>query len=319
MKNFNTHDLRLDTINNRGHLNTEKLNPKSKGLDKLSTESLVTLFNQEDKIPQESVERAKLSITNAIEAIYARVKKGGRLFYLGAGTSGRLGVLDAAECPPTFCCPPDLVNGLIAGGSDAMHRSSEYLEDNEEDGKLELIKYKFSSLDSLIGITAGGTTPYVIGALKYALDVNGLAIALACVSTDEAILPCTLDIRLETGPELLSGSTRLKAGTATKMTLNIISTALMIRLGKVYSNMMVDLSATNFKLIDRSLRILETLAKIDREKGIEVLRQASGSVKLALLISISKLDPESSIKLLEHHDGNLRSALDSIGCCIDES
>ena len=228
-------DLNLHPSDDRGHLLTEQVNPKSECLDQLTTESLVTLFCEEDREPQRAVAAAIPELIQAVEAITDRLRSGGRLFYLGAGTSGRLGVLDAAECPPTFCSDPDLVQGVLAGGSAALLKSSEGLEDIEQAGQKDLEERDFSPADCLVGIAAGGTTPYVKGGLAYAKEINALAIAISCVPIEQAELPCSIDIRLLTGPELLTGSTRLKAGTATKMALNILSTCAMIRLGKVLS------------------------------------------------------------------------------------
>ena len=186
------------------------------------------LFVDEDRRPQSAVAAASDAISAAVDGIASRLKAGGRLFYLGAGTSGRLGVLDAAECPPTFCSDPEMVQGVLAGGASALLRSSEGLEDLEAAGHEDLDQRGFNSGDCLVGIAAGGTTPYVRGGLRHAKDIGALAIAMACVPSDQAPLPCDIDIRLLTGPELLTGSTRLKAGTATKMALNIISTACLL-------------------------------------------------------------------------------------------
>jgi N-acetylmuramic acid 6-phosphate etherase len=224
---------------NRGYLTTEQSNPRSVDLDVLSTDNLVKLFIDEDRKPQLAIEGASKELSAAVDAVAIRLSKGGRLFYIGAGTSGRLGVLDAAECPPTFCSPPELVQGVLAGGAPALLRSSEGLEDLETAGVDDLKGHQFSTDDCLVGIAAGGTTPYVRGALQYAMELGALAIAMACVPADQAPMPCHLDIRLITGPELLTGSTRLKAGTATKMALNILSTGVMVKLGKVYGNRMV--------------------------------------------------------------------------------
>ena len=295
----------------RGHLLTEQPNPKSTALDLLDTAELVTLFVEEDRRPQQAVADASASISAAVDRIASRLKDGGRLFYLGAGTSGRLGVLDAAECPPTFCSDPEMVQGVLAGGAPALLRSSEGLEDLEAAGREDLDQRGFNTGDCLIGIAAGGTTPYVRGGLSYARSIGALAIAMACVPSDQAPLPCDIDIRLLTGPELLTGSTRLKAGTATKMALNIISTAVMVRLGKVFGNRMVDVSASNSKLVDRSLRILRDLGGVERDDGLVLLDQAGGSVKLALLMASSGLTSSEAMELLQTHDGQLRQALAS--------
>ena len=288
-------------------------------MDVLCTADLVQLFIDEDCKALSAVEGASGALTAAVEAVALRLKRGGRLFYIGAGTSGRLGVLDAAECPPTFCSPPELVQGVLAGGAPALLRSSEGLEDLESAGVDDLKARLFAEDDCLVGIAAGGTTPYVRGALQYALDMNALAIAMACVPTEQAPMPCQIDIRLVTGPELLTGSTRLKAGTATKMALNIISTGVMVRLGKVYGNRMVDVAASNSKLVDRSLRILRDLVGLSREEGLPLLIEAKGSVKRALLMAAGSMNLQEADTLLTKHDGNLRLALQSLGLKLESA
>ena len=295
----------------RGHLLTEQANPLSAELDALSTDALVATFCEEDRRPQEAVSTAAPQLSQAIDAIADRLRAGGRLFYLGAGTSGRLGVLDAAECPPTFCSDPEMVQGVLAGGAPALLRSSEGLEDLVEGGVQDLVARGFSGADALVGIAAGGTTPYVHGALQHARSIGALAIAMACVPADQVAMPCDIDIRLLTGAELLTGSTRLKAGTATKMALNIISTGVMVRLGKVYGNRMVDVAVTNSKLEDRALRILADLAGVEREKGRRLLADTGGSVKLALLMAVRHSSADQARALLSAHGGNLRAALAS--------
>lgn len=293
----------------RGHLLTEQSHPASADLDQLSTLELVGVFCDEDRRPQQAVAAAAPQLAEAIEAIAARLAVGGRLFYLGAGTSGRLGVLDAAECPPTFCSPPEQVQGVLAGGAPALLRSSEGLEDLAEAGIADLQARGFQPGDALVGIAAGGTTPYVLGALAWALEQGALAIALACVPAEQAPMPCTIDLRLITGPELLTGSTRLKAGTATKMALNILSTGVMVRLGKVHGNRMVDVAVTNSKLEDRALRILRDLAAVERDQGALLLKEAGGSVKRALLMALRSCTAEAASAALERHNGRLRAAL----------
>jgi N-acetylmuramic acid 6-phosphate etherase len=297
----------------RGHLLTEQPNPASSDLDRLSPLELVSLFCEEERRSQEAVAGAAPQLAAAVEAISQRLRAGGRLFYLGAGTSGRLGVLDAAECPPTFCTPPELVQGVLAGGAPALLRSSEGLEDLAEAGRADLEARGFSAADALVGIAAGGTTPYVHGALNHARALGALAIAMACVPAEQAPMPCDIDIRLLTGPELLTGSTRLKAGTATKMALNILSTGVMVRLGKVHGNRMVDVAVTNTKLEDRALRILRDLAGVDRARGAELLAAAGGSVKQALLMAVGELDAVSAAAALEAAGGQLRPALRRVG------
>ena len=311
-------DPTLQPSADRGHLLTEQSNPRSRRLDQLATTELVQLFVEEDRRPQEAVAGASDALAAAVDAISARLLNGGRLFYLGAGTSGRLGVLDAAECPPTFCSDPELVQGVLAGGTPALLRSSEGLEDLEQAGRDDLERHGFQPGDCLVGIAAGGTTPYVRGGLSYARSLGALAIAMACVPKDQAPLPCDIDIRLLTGPELLTGSTRLKAGTATKMALNILSTTVMVRLGKVYGNRMVDVAASNSKLVDRSLRILRDLLGVEREEGLALLALSDGSVKLALLMKASNLSKDQAEAILERHDQQLRPALESCGAGLGQ-
>lgn len=306
----------LQPSEDRGHLLTEQANSRSLDLDQRSTSDLVDLFIEEDRRPQQAVAGASEALSAAVDGVAERLRDGGRLYYIGAGTSGRLGVLDAAECPPTFCSDPEMVQGVLAGGAPALLRSSEGLEDEETAGRTDLDARGFCRDDCLVGIAAGGTTPYVRGALAYAKAIGALAIAMACVPTDQAPLPCDIDIRLLTGPELLTGSTRLKAGTATKMALNILSTAVMVRLGKVYGNRMVDVAASNSKLVDRSLRILRDLAGVDRERALKLLDQTGGSVKVALVMATADLNRDQAKALLDDHQQQLRAALEACGCSL---
>ena len=312
-------DPDLQPSSDRGHLLTEQSNRRSSRLDQLDTHALVALFVDEDRRPQEAVAAATPALAQAVDAVAERLRAGGRLFYLGAGTSGRLGVLDAAECPPTFCSDPEQVQGVLAGGSAALLRSSEGLEDIEAAGRADLEERGFCSNDCLVGIAAGGTTPYVRGGLAFAKSIGALAIAMACVPTEQAPLPCDIDIRLLTGPELLTGSTRMKAGTATKLALNTLSTAVMVKLGKVYGNRMVDVAASNSKLVDRSLRILRDLAGVERERGLTLLEDAGGSVKLALLMAAAGLSVDQANALLQQHDQQLRAALAACGAQLAEA
>lgn len=308
--------MSLPVHGDRGHLLTEQPHPSSETLDQLGTQALVDLFLQNDLDAQRAVEAAGNTLAAAIDQVAARLNKGGRLFYLGAGTSGRLGVLDAAECPPTFCSPPELVQGVLAGGSAALLRSSEGLEDLAEAGVADLEARGFCQADCLVGIAAGGTTPYVLGGLNHAQSLGALAIAMACVPTEQAAMPCSINIRLLTGPELLAGSTRLKAGTATKMALNILSTGVMVRLGKVYGNRMVDVAVTNAKLEDRALRILRDLSGVAREPGRDLLHRAQGSVKLALLMAATGLDAAAAADKLSEFGPSLRHTLEACGASL---
>jgi len=291
---------------------TEKINFNSLDLDSKSTFEIVNIFSEADKEPQKAVHKAIPEIVKAIDKITIKLKDNGRLFYIGTGTSGRLGVLDASECPPTFCTSPELVQGIIAGGEPSLTKSSESLEDSTQLAINNLKDKKFSNNDVLIGITASGRTPYVISALNYSKSINALTISISSVPESEALISSDINIRLLTGPEILAGSTRLKAGTATKMALNIISTSVMIKLGKVYGNRMVDLSVTNNKLLARALRILLDIGSINKELGLKLLKETKGSVKLSLLIALSNLDLIQAKELLDQSNGNLRIALSNV-------
>ena len=294
---------------NKNRILTEQINITSNELDIKSTYEIVNIFSEADKEPQKAVERAIPDIVNAIDEITTRLKLNGRLFYIGTGTSGRLGVLDASECPPTFCTNPELVQGIIAGGVTSLTRSSESLEDLPEIAIDDLKNKNFSNRDVLIGITTSGKTPYVLGALNYSKSLNALTISISSVPEDDSTLDNHIDIRLITGPEILAGSTRLKAGTATKMALNIISTSVMIKLGKVYGNRMIDLSVSNDKLMDRAIGILSDLGSVDHETAVQLLKNTNGSVKLSLLIALSGMDIIEAKQLLIKSKGNLRAAL----------
>jgi N-acetylmuramic acid 6-phosphate etherase len=296
---------------NRGHLLTEQINTASTNLDQLSALEIVDLFNLEDQKTIEAIANARQELAETIEVTANALRKGGRLFYIGAGTSGRLGVLDAAECPPTFCTNPDMVQGILAGGAKALVKSSEALEDRPEDGAQAMIDNHIGSLDVVIGITAGGTTPYVHGALKEAKKLGAVAIAMSCVPKNQVPIEADIDIRLLTGAEILAGSTRLKAGTVTKMALNIISTGVMVKLGKVYGNRMIDVSVTNSKLEDRALRMISDLTDLDRESATKLLMASGCKVKLALLMHWGNKTLAEAEFLLAENNGNLRQALNN--------
>jgi N-acetylmuramic acid 6-phosphate etherase len=298
----------MKNLEERGHLLTEQVNPNSQHLDQLTSLELVELFNREDAQTLNAIASAKAQLAQAIDLTAEALGRGGRLFYVGAGTSGRLGVLDAAESPPTFCTPPELVQGIIAGGAGALVRSSEDLEDQQEDGIEAIAHRHVTELDVVVGITAGGTTPYVHGAIQAARQRGAKTILIACVPADQVSIEADVDIRLLVGPEVLAGSTRLKAGTVTKMALNILSTGVMVRIGKVYGNRMVDVAVTNKKLHDRALRILQDLTSLSREDAAYLLERSGRQVKLALLMHWTGLDKEESDRLLSEHQGNLRQA-----------
>ncbi|MDY7021667.1 MAG: N-acetylmuramic acid 6-phosphate etherase [Cyanobacteriota bacterium] len=293
----------------RGHLLTEQINASSHNLDRLSSLELVDLFNREDIQTILAIAHSRTHLAEAIDLTATSLRQGGRLFYVGAGTSGRLGVLDAAECPPTFCTPPELVQGIIAGGAAALVRSSENLEDRSEDGRQAIAHREITDLDVVVGITAGGTTPYVQGAIEAARQRGAKTIFMACVPQEQVKIEADIDIRLLVGAEILAGSTRLKAGTVTKMALNILSTGVMVKLGKVYGNRMVDVAVTNKKLRDRALRMIADLTDISREEAGVLLDQSGQSVKLALLMYWTGLDAETGQKCLEQFKGNLRQAV----------
>jgi len=301
-----------ENLVDRGHLLTEQANPASHNLDQLSPLEFVDLVNAEDHKTLSAIAAARDDLAAAIALTAAALRRGGRLFYVGAGTSGRLGVLDAAECPPTFCTSPDLVQGIIAGGAGALVRSSEGLEDIAEDGAAIIHGHHIHEHDVVVGITAGGTTPYVHGALKAARQRGAQAILIACVPREQVPAEYDGDIRLVVGPEILAGSTRLKAGTVTKMALNILSTGVMVQLGKVYGNRMVDVSVTNTKLRDRAIRILSDLAAIDRDAAAALLDRSGQRVKLALLMHWSGLTAAEAAALLDQHQGQLRVAYQSL-------
>jgi N-acetylmuramic acid 6-phosphate etherase len=299
----------MNKLEERGHLLTEQNNPNSQNLDNLTSVELVDLFNQEDAQTLAAIAKARTQLAEAIDLTADSLRRGGRLFYVGAGTSGRLGVLDAAECPPTFCTPPELVQGIIAGGAAALVRSSEDLEDRTEQGASAIAERKINNLDVVVGITAGGTTPFVLGAIEAAKQRGATTIYMSCVPISQVEVEADVDIRLLVGAEILAGSTRLKAGTVTKMALNILSTGVMVRLGKVYGNRMVDVAVTNQKLRDRALRILQDLTELDRQQASDLLEKSGKRVKLALLMHWSGLDVRECESLLESHQGNLRAAL----------
>jgi len=299
----------MEDLEKRGHLLTEQVNPRSENLDQLTSLELVQLFNLEDQKTIEAIAAARIPLAKAIDITAEKLRLGGRLFYVGAGTSGRLGVLDAAECPPTFCTSPEQVQGIIAGGAAALIRSSEDLEDKLEDGEQAIASRHITDKDVVIGISAGGTTPFVRGAIAAAKARGSTTISLSCVPIEQVKIETDVDIRLLTGPEVLAGSTRLKAGTVTKMALNILSTGVMVKLGKVYGNRMVDVAVTNRKLHDRALRILQDLTNLNRTDAGYLLERSGKRVKLALLMHQTGLDAVEGDRLLAEHQGDLRAAL----------
>jgi N-acetylmuramic acid 6-phosphate etherase len=297
-----------ENMNTRGHLLTEQVNVNSANLDRLSTLELVDLFNREDLNTLNAIAGARAELASAIETIADSLLQGGRLFYIGAGTSGRLGVLDAAECPPTFCTPPELVQGILAGGAGALVKSSEGLEDIASDGAQAMADHQIGQHDVVVGITAGGTTPYVHGAIDAAKQRGAKTVFIACVPANQVASIADIDIRLPVGPEILSGSTRLKSGTVTKMALNILSTGTMVKLGKVYGNRMVDVAVTNTKLLDRAVQMIQDLTQLEREAASELLAASGRSVKVALLMHWHQIDRDRAEQILVKNHGQLRSA-----------
>jgi N-acetylmuramic acid 6-phosphate etherase len=304
--------MNIEPSTSRGHLLTEQVNPNSSNLDRLTSLELVDLFNHEDNQTIAAIATARNELAQSIEAIASAFNRGGRLFYIGAGTSGRLGVLDAAECPPTFCTPPEMVQGILAGGEGALVRSSEGLEDIAADGAQAMHDRGVSDRDVVVGITAGGTTPYVHGAIAAAKKLGAKTVFMACVPANQAPSIADIDIRLPVGAEIVSGSTRLKSGTVTKMALNILSTGAMVKVGKVYGNRMVDVAVTNTKLHDRAVRMIQDLAEIDRDAATQLLADSGNSVKTALVMYWTKLDRDRATALLAAHDGQLRAAAESV-------
>jgi N-acetylmuramic acid 6-phosphate etherase len=292
-------------LTDRGFLLTEQYNLQSRHLERLSPEQLIALMNREDQRVVDAVAAVVPIVAQAVQGISDRLAAGGRLFYVGAGTSGRLGVLDAAECPPTFCTDPSLVQGIIAGGEGALTRSSEGAEDDALMGAQSLIEREVGPGDAVVGITAGGTTPFVHGALQVAQSRGALTIFLACVPQEQVPDRYHYGIRLLVGPEILAGSTRLKAGTATKMVLNMLSTAVMVQLGKVYDNSMVDVAVTNQKLRDRAIRILMHLTDLPRTECANLLSVSGDHVKTALVMHRRGLGVAAARAWLADHRGRL--------------
>ena len=280
-------------------------------LDALDSRECVELMVEDHKLVSDALLAVSESLSSLIDSLTERFNVGGRIIYIGAGTSGRLGVLDASECPPTFQSDPDRIIGLIAGGDSALRKSSESAEDDPNGSKSELTNLKLSTNDTLLGLAAGGTTPYVLGAIKIAKSMGAHTALIACAQPKNKPDNCDHLIVLETGPELLTGSTRLKAGTATKLALNIITTTLFVQLGKVYSNLMVDLRATNAKLTDRAIRILiELCPDLCRQSAQAVLQKANGNLKVAMVMHQLNLTMSQAQDLLNEHNGVLRSIIE---------
>ena len=288
---------------------TEQRNPNSMHVDSLSALEIVQLMNQEDKQVPLAIEKCLPQIAQAVECIVAAFQQGGRLVYIGAGTSGRLGVLDASECPPTFGVLPEMVKGIIAGGERALRHPIEGAEDSKAQAVVDLQTIHFSSKDVLVGIAASGRTPYVIGALEYAKSLGSVTASIA--SNPNSAMANIVDIAIDTvvGPEVLTGSSRLKSGTAQKLVLNMLTTASMILMGKCYQNLMVDVQASNEKLKARAIRIVMQATDCDKAIAEETLKQADQNAKLAIMMILSGLDRAQAEALLEKHQGKLQLAL----------
>ena len=291
------------------HLKTEQANPRSRGLDRKSSLAIVRLMNAEDARIAAAVRRELPKIARAVDAIVESLGKGGRLIYVGAGTSGRIAFLDAAECPPTFGTPPSLVRAVIAGGNRAMRHAVEGAEDSASNGARDLARAKLKARDIVVGIAASGTTPYVLGALKYSRQVGAMTIGLTSNPASPLARLAHITIAPITGPEVLSGSTRMKAGTAQKMVLNMLSTAAMVRLGRAYENWMIRMKLTNEKLQKRAARILEQAAGVSASKARHALRQARHDLPVALVMLRTGSDSREAQRRLAKSNGNVRAAL----------
>ncbi len=290
---------------------TEQRNPRSMRLDTLSTEGILRLINTEDKLVPLAVEREIPYIAQAVELIVASLRQGGRLLYFGAGTSGRLGVVDASECPPTFGTDPQLVVGVMAGGHPAMFRSQEGAEDNEEQGRKDVEAHAVGPDDTICGIAASRRTPYVVAAVRHARSRGARTIYITTNPRKEFDLDVDVAICPEVGPEVLMGSTRMKSGTAQKLVLNMMTTTAMVRLGKVFENMMVDLQLTNRKLVERSKRIVMMAAGVDYPTAADFLERAGGHVKTALVMIRAGVDADEARRRIAHAGGFVRGAIDA--------
>lgn len=297
-------------FNEIASLTTEQRNPNSMDIDARSTREILTIINNEDKTVPLAVEKELPYIEQAVELIVHALKNGGRLLYFGAGTSGRLGVVDASECPPTFGTPFGLIDGYIAGGKEAMFRAQEGAEDHEENGAADVLAAAVTDKDVVCGIAASRRTPYVVGAVKKAKELGAKTLFVTCnprenfniAEVDVAMCPFV-------GPEVVMGSTRMKSGTAQKLVLNMLTTTAMIRMGKIYENMMIDLQMTNKKLVERAKRVVMTIAKTDYDTAGEYLTAADGHVKTALVMILAKVSKEEAKVRLEKADGFVRGAI----------
>lgn len=297
---------------NLGKLTTESRNQNTLDIDQVSTLEMVKKINDEDKKVAIAVEKELPQIAKAIDSIVERMKKGGRLIYIGAGTSGRLGILDASECPPTYGVSEELVQGIIAGGQEAIFRAKEGAEDSKELAIIDLKDKNINENDTIVGLAASGRTPYVIGGLEYANEIGALTVSVTCNKDSGVAKVSQISIAPVVGPEAVTGSTRLKSGTAQKLVLNMLSTGVMIKMGKVYGNLMVDVKATNEKLVERSKKIVCEATGVSIQESEEVLKETDFDVKLAIFMILSNLEKEVAKEKLENSNGYIKEALNTI-------
>lgn len=294
------------------NLTTESRNSSSLNIDKVSTLDMVKIINNEDKKVALAVEKELVKIAEAIDGIVSGMQKGGRLIYIGAGTSGRLGILDASECPPTYGVSEELVQGIIAGGTEAIFRAKEGAEDSKELAIEDLKSKNITENDTIVGLAASGRTPYVIGGLEYANKIGALTVSITCNANSEVAKVSKVSIAPVVGAEVVTGSTRMKAGTAQKLVLNMLSTGTMIKLGKVYGNLMVDVRATNKKLVERAKKIVCEATGVDREVAEKVLKKTNYDVKLSILMILTGLDINEAKEKLTQNKGYIAKAMETI-------
>jgi N-acetylmuramic acid 6-phosphate etherase len=294
-------------------LTTEQPNPRSLGIDTKSTTEILEIINREDATVPEVIRRQIPAVAEVVEVVVERFRRGGRLFYVGAGTSGRLGVLDAAECPPTFGTPPELVQGIIAGGADALVRAIEGAEDSGEDGAKAVEERGVGARDVLIGITASGHAPYVLRAMKRAGELGAAVVALSCNRNSKTFACADYRLFIDVGPEIVAGSTRMKSGTAQKLVLNMITTTAMIKLGKVFNNLMVDLMPVNEKLVVRSKRLIQMATGCDAETADRVFEDSGRRPKVAIVMVLLGVSGEQARQVLQANEGRIGQALESHG------
>lgn len=293
---------------NLQHIDTELRNPRTQDIDRVSTGEALRMMNREDHLVAQAVERVIPHIERAVDEIYQRVREGGRLIYVGCGTSGRLGVLDAVECPPTFGVSPHMVQGIIAGGHAALTQAIEGAEDDREQGAADLKEAGVTAQDAVVGIAASGRTPYVLGAMAYAKQLGAAVIAVTCSSQSAMEQVAHITIAPLPGPEVIAGSTRMKSGTAQKMVLNMLSTTLMVKLGKVYRNWMVDLKATNEKLVHRCVDIVCQVTGASREQAVRMVEDSGGSCKVAIVrirCGYTRQQAQAALDLAQGHVGRV--------------